>query len=253
MGSAFLSPLLVGSSADSFEGVIHGVLRMHGYTCGSAFLTNDMDIANQDIVNAYGGGYNAWDVPAVDFIKFQKVGMTSLLHHFSTLTSKSTTGLVRNNTDICPDGFRHQARPPSSHGEGFCSPSPEGYSHIHQHRHHAVLLRPGTVHQDIFLRTYLGILAWHCQRGQVSRPAEGHYCGLGHQHRRRLVDSIVACPNDLVSSDDKSQEIASRRDSRCWGTCYGVQHMAIGDHGGGEQHDKHDLVLDSLCPDCVRT
>lgn len=34
-----------------------------------------MIIANQDLVNAHGGGYNAWDVTKNDFLEFQKVEM----------------------------------------------------------------------------------------------------------------------------------------------------------------------------------
>lgn len=72
MGMA-LSRLLVCSRADSFKGVVYGVLRMHAYTCVSISRANNKDIANRDIVNSYGGGYNAWDVPETEFIKFQKV------------------------------------------------------------------------------------------------------------------------------------------------------------------------------------
>lgn len=75
----FLSRLSVGSRADYFKGVIHGVLCMHAYTFASILLKNYVCVANHDIVNSYGGGYNAWDVPETEFVKFQKVCMTSSL------------------------------------------------------------------------------------------------------------------------------------------------------------------------------
>lgn len=46
---------------------------MHAYTFVSIFLAKSIGVANHDIVNSYGGGYNAWDVPKTQFIKFQKV------------------------------------------------------------------------------------------------------------------------------------------------------------------------------------
>lgn len=42
-----------------------------------------MVIANQDLVNAYGGGYNAWDVTKDDFLKFEKVEM--IFHAISSV------------------------------------------------------------------------------------------------------------------------------------------------------------------------
>ena len=42
-----------------------------------------MAIANQDLVNAYGGGYNAWDVTKDDFLKFEKVEM--IFHAISSV------------------------------------------------------------------------------------------------------------------------------------------------------------------------
>ncbi|KAJ5174129.1 uncharacterized protein N7482_000006 [Penicillium canariense] len=42
-------------------------------------LANDMSMADQDIVNVYGGGYNAWDVTENDFMKFQKVSYATTL------------------------------------------------------------------------------------------------------------------------------------------------------------------------------
>lgn len=52
---------------------------MHAYTFVSIFLAKNIGVANHDIVNSYGGGYNAWDVPKTQFIKFQKVWVTSSL------------------------------------------------------------------------------------------------------------------------------------------------------------------------------
>lgn len=66
------------------------------------------------------------------------------------------------------------------------------------------------------------------------------------------MDFSLARPIDLVTPDDIGQEDASHRDFGCWGTCHGVQYLATSDHGGGKQHDEHNMVLDSLCSDCVR-
>jgi hypothetical protein len=63
----------VGSRADYFKGVIYGVLRMHASTCVYISHVDAVGIPNCVIVNSYGGGYNAWDVPETEFIKFQKV------------------------------------------------------------------------------------------------------------------------------------------------------------------------------------
>jgi hypothetical protein len=70
---AFLTFRSVNSAVNFFKGVVHGLLRMHAYTCAHPVLKIGLDIANYDIVNSYGGGYNAWDVPETEFIKFQKV------------------------------------------------------------------------------------------------------------------------------------------------------------------------------------
>lgn len=90
MGMASLSSLLIVSNADSFKGPIHGVLRLHASTCAFDYLKLDMGIANQDTVNVYGGGYNAWDVTKTEFIKFQKVQINPPFYPFSALTSELT-------------------------------------------------------------------------------------------------------------------------------------------------------------------
>lgn len=79
MGIAFSSPLLITSHTNYLKGVVHGILCMHADTYAFYLPAHGSDIVNRDIVNSYGGGYNAWDVPQAEFIKFQKVSMKSHL------------------------------------------------------------------------------------------------------------------------------------------------------------------------------
>ena len=55
------------------------IIRAHT----SDLSNHGMAIANQDLVNAYGGGYNAWDVTKDDFLKFEKVEM--IFHAISSV------------------------------------------------------------------------------------------------------------------------------------------------------------------------